>query len=131
MGNRGILHDGNQRIVRQARNRAWLIYRSFVDALNRGEALSIASATELDRRLHASRRAPHAVAPIVDLPDGVFVRLGDDCCLKWAGALHRWTPEGYVDADAGIERATVLTPALSVGALRHGYRVDAHPSVRR
>jgi hypothetical protein len=39
---------------------------------------------------------------------------------------------GYVDpiaiADAGSEKAVVVTPSLSVAALQHGYPVEVHPS---
>ena len=57
----------------------------------------------------------------------------DDLRLVWNGALHRWSPKGYVDpvsiADEGNEIAVVITPSLSVSALRHGYPVEVHPSV--
>ncbi|SEH47431.1 hypothetical protein SAMN04489835_0221 [Mycolicibacterium rutilum] len=103
-------------------------YRAFLDAVN------ASGAVELDRRLNTSRRAPNEVARIADLPDGVFLRIDGDR-LKWQGALHRWTPGGYVDpvpvADAGANTAMVLTPALSVDALRHGYAVEVHPTVKQ
>jgi hypothetical protein len=73
---------------------------------------------------------------LATLPDGVFVTLGDDDFrLIWDGALHRWSPAGYVDAvaidDIGVESAEVVTPALSVAALQCGYPVQVHPSVVR
>ncbi|MDT5075084.1 MAG: hypothetical protein QOH82_4404, partial [Mycobacterium sp.] len=142
MGNRGILHDENQRIVRNSRLNTWLIcllefngrrrevmsqgaytelffldeavalaaghrpcgecrrtdYRAFIAAANVGNENPIAGASALDGRLKASRSAPRSTAPIAALRDGVFVELADgDLRLVWDGALHRWTPEGYVE----------------------------------
>jgi hypothetical protein len=179
MGNRGILHDENQRIVRNSRLNTWLIcllefngrrrevmsqgtytelffldeavalaaghrpcgecrrthYRAFIAAANVDNENPIAGARALDGRLKVSRSAPRSTAPIAALPDGVFVELADgDLRLVWDGALHRWTPEGYVEpvaiADAGVVQATVVTPSLSVAALRHGYPLTVHPSAR-
>jgi hypothetical protein len=61
--------------------------------------------------------------------------LGDDeFRLIWDGALHRWSPEGYLapvaPADLECSEAAVVTPALSVAALRHGYPVSVHHSVQ-
>lgn len=178
MGNRGILHDENKRIVRQSRSRMWLIcrlefngrrqqvmqtgrytqlffldeavalaaghrpcgecrrtfYRAYIDAANIGSECPIAGAGDLDRQLSASRRSERMTAPVASLPDGAFVSLGvDDFRLVAAGSLHRWTPNGYVEpvaiADSGVAAAPVLTPALSLRALRNGYPVTVHPSI--
>jgi hypothetical protein len=178
LGNRGVLHDENKRIVRQSRNAVWLIcqlefkgrsqelmkpnrytqmffldeavalaaghrpcgecrrtrYRAYIDAANVQNEDPIVGAPDLDRQLKASRRAPRATSAIASLPDGVFIELGDnDFRLVWNGALHRWTPQGYVDpiAVADVAAATVVTPSLSVEALRHGYAAAVHPSVAR
>jgi hypothetical protein len=177
MGNRGILHDDNKRIIRKSRNTMWLIcrlefngrrrtlmspgtytelffldeavalaaghrpcgecrrpqYRSYMAAVNAGSKQPLDGPRDLDRRLNRSRRAPRTSAAFTDLPDGVFVAFGDnDFRLIWRGFLHRWTPVGYVDAvpiaDAGVGTAEVMTPALSVAALRHGNSVEVHPS---
>jgi len=180
MGNRGILHDENKRIIRTSRNTMWLIcllefkgrrrqlmrpgtytelffldeavalaaghrpcgecrraqYRSYLAAVNNASDEPLAGPRDLDRRLKKSRLAPWRVANPAALPDGVFVSLGGgDMWLIWSGSLHRWTPEGYVDAvaiaKAGTESAQVITPALSVAALEHGYRVEVHSSARQ
>ncbi len=178
LGNRGILHDENKRIVRQSRGSMWLIcqlefngrkqelmhpnrytqlffldeavalaaghrpcgecrraaYRAYIQAANAGGVDPILGSSDLDKKLSASRRAPRTSAVIAELPDGVFIALGsDDFWLVWRGALYAWSPEGYgdpvaiTDTDAAV--ATVLTPALSVDALRHGYPVNVHPSI--
>ena len=122
MGNRGILHDENKRIIRASRNTMWLIcrlefkgrkrplmspgtytelffldeavalaaghrpcgecrraqYRAFIEAVNDGVETRLDGPRDLDRRLNDSRRAPRTAAPLADLPDGVFITLGDD-----------------------------------------------------
>jgi hypothetical protein len=108
-------------------------YRAYIDAVNVDNPTPITGAGDLDTQLSSSRAASHGTATVTTLPDGVFVALADgDPRLLWRGSLHRWAPAGYADAvpiaDAGSEVATVLTPALSVAALRHGYPVAVHPS---
>ena len=108
--------------------------RAYLAAANVDNDTPIAGAKELDRQLKKSRSAPRAIAAIATLPDGVFITLGDnDFRLIWDGTLHRWSLAGYADAvsiaDIDVEEVQVVTPALSVDALRHGYPVDVHPSV--
>ncbi|KWX22493.1 hypothetical protein AFM11_20300 [Mycolicibacterium wolinskyi] len=175
MGNRGILHDDNRRIIRTSRNAMWLIcelefkgrrrelmrpgtytelffldeavalaaghrpcgecrrraYRAYIDAANVGNDHPIGSAKELDSQLRASRQEPGTTAEIGTLPDGVFVTFGDnDFRLIWQGTAYRWSPEGYTDPVVltADRQARVVTPGLSVDALRHGYPVRVHPS---
>lgn len=168
MGNRGILHDEQRRIVRNANGNLWIVcllefkgrsrevmtpgtytelffldeavalaaghrpcaecrrpaYRSYLSATG------IGGAPELNRRLRDSRNAPRAEAAPTLLPDGTFVSDGDGFRLLWRGGAHLWTPEGYVDAVAvtDLAESTVVTPELSVLALRRGYPVSVHPS---
>jgi hypothetical protein len=95
-------------------------------------AVGAARADGLDRLLNRSRRAPRVRAPLDTLPDGVFVALPEDADggsrLLWRGGLHRWTPAGYVDPVAATGSAEVITPELTVTALRRGYPVQVHPS---
>jgi hypothetical protein len=86
------------------------------------------SAVEIDARLHAERvgldRSRRTfLAPLDDLPDGVFVKLEEDAFLVVGGALLRWSPGGYTERrprPTGLEVA-VLTPPSTVGAIRAGY----------
>jgi hypothetical protein len=76
------------------------------------------------------------LTPVAGLPNGAFVTLGDDDFrLVWNGDLYRWTPEGYVDPlaidDVTFETAVVVTPSVSIAALRHGYPVEVHASATR
>lgn len=103
-------------------------YRAYRAALD----VPVGGAPDLDRMLNESRRAARVVAPIASLPDGAFVTVGDaDYRLVWRGNLHRWTAEGYEDPIPLADReATVVTPALSIDALRGGYGAEVHASAR-
>lgn len=107
--------------------------QAYLAAVN--SEIPVADAARLDALLNAARTGTRPRARLDTLPDGAFVALGaGDFRLKWAGALHRWTPAGYVDAtapaDLGVVEAVVLTPGPSLAALRGGYRVQVHPSAR-
>jgi hypothetical protein len=109
------------------------LYRAYINAANTECETPIGGAKDLDKQLNASRKAPRTIVAIATLPDGVFIELGEnDFRLIWNGALHRWSPEGYVDpiaiTDVDVLEAPVVTPPLSVAALRHGYPVTVHPS---
>ena len=108
-------------------------HRAFIDAVNADGGEAIRDTRELDRRLKRSRAAPDVTTAVATLPDGVFIRLGDnDFRLLWDGALHRWSPHGYDDpmAVSEVGEAPVMTPSVSVAALRHGYPVTVHPTLR-
>ena len=94
-------------------------------------------ASEIDARLHTQRLTPagsqrlHA-EELDTLPDGVFVLLPDReaAYLVRGDALLAWSAAGYtarVERPHGIVVA-VLTPRLSVRAIRGGYVPDVHPS---
>ena len=106
-------------------------YEAYLSAVRAEKG--IRGAADLDALLNGARRAASLHAPIASLPDGSFIALGDgDYRLKWRGALYRWTPAGYVDAvtlaDLELNKSTVLTPELSLAALRSGYSPVVHPS---
>lgn len=105
---------------------------AYLGALQR--SIDINGVPALDSALSAARSGVRPRASADSLPDGAFIALGPkDFRLVWRGRLHRWTPDGYEDsvpiAPADAVDATVLTPAPSVEALRHGYQVVVHPSV--
>jgi hypothetical protein len=106
-------------------------YEAYLSAVK--TELNVASAADLDALLNGARRTTDFRAPIASLPDGAFIALGEgDYRLKWRGALHRWTPAGYVDAvtltDLARDDAAVLTPEPSLSALRNGYSAVVHPT---
>jgi hypothetical protein len=113
-------------------------FRAFQAAWRRAFASSDASASAIDRVLHAarvesrSRRQIRFEAALDDLPDGAFVLLGDDPStpLLILGAhLLPWRPSGY-----GRPRprphttGVVLTPRPTVAALQAGYAPALHRS---
>lgn len=107
-------------------------YQDYVAAVRKD--FEIDGATALDKHLSQARSAPSLRAPVQSLPDGAFVDLGEgDFRIVWQGALHRWTPEGYLDPvpmkSAGSGEASLLTPGPSLAALRNGYRPVMHPTI--
>jgi hypothetical protein len=98
---------------------------------------ALPTAPEMDDRLHAERIAADKtkrtfVAPLDELPDGVFVTTRaspDQALLVWGGRLLAWSPGGYGEKrPRSNENVIVLTPASTVAALRAGYLPDVHPS---
>ena len=96
------------------------------------------SAVEIDRRLHTERVAPDRskrtrTANLDELPDGVFVLLSGverTPYLVRGRSLLAWTTGGYADRvehPPGIV-VEVLTPELTVRAIRSGYAPELHPS---
>ncbi|MGV0794346.1 hypothetical protein [Mycolicibacterium sp. XJ1819] len=109
-------------------------YRDYFSAVRSAYPTRIKNANDLDDLLASFRsQATRPRARIDSLPDGTFVAADDEMLLLWQGWSHRWKPTGYSDPVAltafGADEATVLTPAPSVAALRHGYPVVVHPSV--
>lgn len=107
-------------------------YHSYLQAVQ--TEFEVSGVPDLDRQLSAARNSPRPRAALDSLPDGTFVALGDeDFRIVWRGALHRWTPAGYVDpvaaGELGIGEATILTPAPSLAALRNRYDIVVHPSI--
>lgn len=107
-------------------------YRAYIDAVSAHNPEPIGGAQQLDRELNASRKLPRTTSHIDALPDGTFLSLGaTDFRLLWQGGLHRWSPQGYtgvIPSADGPEIAVVLTPELSIHALRKGYPVQVHPT---
>lgn len=96
------------------------------------------SAVQIDRRLHAQRVTPDRskrthTANLDKLPDGVFVlMLGTERTpyLVLGDSLLIWTASGYTDRVVRPRgtKVEVLTPELTVRAIRGGYVPELHPS---
>lgn len=88
-------------------------------------------APEMDAELHSARLGPRAVRDGDDLPDGAFVRLGQEAFLIGGAVMRRFSPAGY---GPPLPRATgpveLLTPEPSLRVLSRGYRPILHPSAR-
>ena len=94
------------------------------------------SATEFNRQLHAERlvrgthrRRLHRM-PWPGLPDGTFVSVDDAPWLVLGDEIVAWRPSGYAARGSRPARgdATVITPPISVAALRAGYPVQIDAS---
>jgi hypothetical protein len=106
---------------------------------NNSRTTPLCSAVEIDSQLHTERLAPDGskrlhTAKLDALPDGAFVLLPDKSVpyLVWGEGLLAWSVAGYADRVARPRRIAVevLTPKLTVRALRHGYVPELHPSAR-
>jgi hypothetical protein len=96
------------------------------------------TAVAIDRRLHAERVTPNRskrthTARLDELPDGAFVLLSGverTPYLIRGDTLLAWTAGGYADRVRRPRRITVevLTPELTVRAIRGGYVPELHPS---
>lgn len=112
---------------------------AFADSVAQTQGLEQLKATEIDALLAPDR----AVRPddpsrriesaqLAGLPDGVMVRRDGAFFLVLDGNLRPWSFSGYGSriADA-LEKGEVfhlVTPALTIAALRRGYRPVLHPS---
>lgn len=104
-------------------------YQGYREAYAKVAGVAVPNAKDLDRALHLERLVPgthtRRFHPMSwgDLPDGVFVRVRDSCALVLGAALVEWSHTGYVRATARPTggQAEVITPPISVAALRGGY----------
>lgn len=95
------------------------------------EIVGARRADEVDERLHVERLGPRSKARVDDLPDGTFVLLEGEPWLVLGRELLRWTPGGYAGRRARTGIAPVVTPAMSIEALRTGWSGGVpflHPS---
>jgi hypothetical protein len=99
------------------------------------------TATEIDTRMHVERvtadRSKRSYTSALDeMPDGVFVTLegwAERAYLVWGDSLFTWSPGGYKEGRPrpnGVE-VRVLTPQLTVAAIRAGYPPEVDASVRK
>lgn len=112
----------------------------FTDRFRSAFGSTTARAADIDRRLHAERRASAgtAAAPaigpdaIAALPEGAMVAAGDRAFAVRAGpALLPWSFAGYGPAVAPDGGAmSLLTPPTTIGVLRAGYRPVWHVTAR-
>ena len=144
-GNRGVLHDASQRIVRPWQLVRWIAcatefrgrWRPVRYAWSEARGVAPAPAEAIDRVVHEDRligRHEKRTYPArrADLPDGTMVLLDGEAWLVRGDELVRWAFAGYgpprPDAPELLE---VLTPRSIVAALTAGYAPALHPSARR
>jgi hypothetical protein len=123
----------------ECRRERFNAFRQCLAAAHRGKKTPH-SAVEIDARLHADRLTADGAkrlepAELDALPDGAFVQLpgrGEIPYLVWGNELFAWSAGGYtarIERPRGLE-VPVLTPVLTVLALRGGYVPELHPSAR-
>lgn len=107
-------------------------FRAFVEAVDPPGALR---APNLDRLLHAQRRAPaddpqRSAWAWPELPDGTFVRRPDGPAVLVGDALVHWAGGTYRRAvrRPRTGRPVVLTPPATLTALMAGYPVQIDPA---
>ncbi|MBD0413067.1 hypothetical protein [Oryzicola mucosus] len=108
--------------------------RLYAEAADRKKA----TATEIDTRLHAERRAsggspaPIAIQDLQGLPDGTMIADGANSYALRAGMLLGWSFEGYeVPQPPSVLKTkalTLLTPPTTLAVLRRGYEPVWHAS---
>lgn len=88
------------------------------------------SAGEMDRVLHAERRAAPEVVPCGTLPPGTIFRHDGGFRLCTPDGIRIWSFEGYRPAPdvPDSERVAALTPASVRAVLAAGYAPSLHPS---
>ncbi|KRR14796.1 hypothetical protein CQ12_29975 [Bradyrhizobium jicamae] len=106
----------------------------FRAAWEKGNGVADIRAREMDSVLHRERlergrkRLHPLPVPVMQLPDGAMVQLGEESFLIVRGRALRWSMAGYSKTEATIEDAQLLTPPSTLRALNAGYRPVLHPS---
>lgn len=110
----------------------------FLTCARAAENDQMLKAPRLDSALHGQRLAvtgraqPIAAEALPDLPDGSMIAFGERAYALRGGALYEWRFEGYRSAplpDRPPPVVQLLTPALTVSALREGYSPVWHASI--
>lgn len=112
---------------------------AFADTLARAQGLEQLKAPQIDALLALDRAVPpddasRVIEPrqISELPDGVMVRQGATFLVVLNGTLRPWGFSGYGPKVTNVrdtgETFHLVTPAVTIAALRQGYRPVLHPS---
>jgi hypothetical protein len=123
----------------ECRRKGFLAFRDAWAAGNRPTMRPETIGADLmDHQLHTERVGPDRskrtfTADLDELPDGVFVKLGDadgGACLVWRDNLLDWSAGGYTGRRRRSRGrvVSVLTPRSTVAAIRAGYVPEVHPS---
>lgn len=110
---------------------------AFADKFSRAQGLKELKAPQIDALLAHERAVPPDDASrvieavqISELPDGVMVRQGATFFVVLDGRLRPWSFSGYGPQIAGTRDKGfhLVTPAVTIEAIRQGYRPILHPS---
>ncbi|MGB6117984.1 MAG: hypothetical protein WBF87_07180 [Mesorhizobium sp.] len=106
--------------------------KEFARCFAAGQAQAHMSAPQIDAVLHPQRRATGAAtialskAEIEALPDGAMIAVGNAAYAIRGGEALAWSFDGYGPAQGLPDRADLLTPAATVGALKAGFKPVWH-----
>lgn len=107
--------------------------RAFQSAIARSPLHPAPSLAEIDARLHVERldrRAKRLRLLAADLPDGAMIAFGGAAFAIRGGRMFLWSFAGYGPPQPLPSGKTeVLTPPLTLAALRGGYAPAWHPTV--
>jgi hypothetical protein len=104
--------------------------RAFAAAWGRARGTAPPRAPEMDRALHAERRAPHETVRYDALPEGAVFAADGAFHLRTADAAQPWSFAGYGPPQTFEPARSVaaVTPASIRAALHAGYRPRLHES---
>lgn len=105
--------------------------RAFRDALGleKVSAVNTLINAEMKSYLRARKPLKRPLCDPRDLPDGAFFGDEGQAYLKWRGAAHAFSFEGYSLAAKLPEVGQRLTPQATCDALHAGYAPVMHPSL--
>lgn len=110
--------------------------RAFQSGISRALLHPAPSLAEIDARLHAERLDGRAKRrhrlPAAGLPDGAMIAFGGGTFAIRGGRMLPWSFSGYgAPQPLPSGETEVLTPPLTLAALRGGYAPSWHPTAAR
>jgi hypothetical protein len=102
--------------------------RAFQAATASGLSLAEIDAQLHVERLHGRAKRRHRLGA-EELPDGAMIAIGNDAFAVRGDAMLPWSPRGYASPQPRPSgEVDVLTPPLTLAALRSGYVPLWHPT---
>ena len=104
--------------------------RAFRDAVGveKVSHLNTAINAEMKPHLRVRSPAPRETCRPAELPDHAFFAVGSSAFLKLGNGARQFTWTGYGPPEPLPDRASRLTPEVTLKALANGYRPILHPT---
>lgn len=87
-----------------------------------------AKVAEMDKVLHAERRAPLDTLRLQDLPDNTMFKHLENIYLNTPKGAQKWSFSGYSDPISISGEVQAITPKSIRDILRAGYKPQLHPT---
>lgn len=87
-----------------------------------------ARVAEMDKVLHAERRAPFERVKVADLPAGTIFRKDSTFYLVTPKGAQKWDFSGYGPIETKAGKAEAITPRSIRDILAAGYKPQLHPT---